>query len=85
MEDVFIQLQKHWNILTNAFNECQTEFAIKHNRKVLLVLQTIIHPIWHLQRVAQRTKELVVFQVDMLLMHLYFSHLNPLTPLDVYD
>jgi hypothetical protein len=21
----------------------------------------------------------------MLLMHLYFSHLNPLTPLDVYD
>jgi hypothetical protein len=38
MEDVLIWLLKHWNILTNAFNECRCEFAIKHDRKVLLEL-----------------------------------------------
>jgi hypothetical protein len=85
MEDVLIRLLKHWNILTNTFNECQCEFAIKHDRKVLLELQSVIHPVQHIQRVKQRTKEFVVFQVYLLLMHLYFSHLNPLTPLKIYD
>jgi hypothetical protein len=35
--------------------------------------------------VAQKTKELVVFQVHLLLMHLYLGQLHPMSALDVYD
>jgi hypothetical protein len=52
---------------------------------VLIELRSIIHPVRHIQRVAQRTKELVVFQVHLLFMHLYFGQLNPMSALDVYD
>jgi len=85
MEDVLIRLLKHWNILTNAFNECRLDFPIKAEKQVLLELRSIIHPVRHIQRVAQKTKELVVFHVYLLMMHLYFGQLNPMTSLDIYD
>ncbi len=85
VEDVLVRLLKYWNVLTNAFNECRLDFPIKHEKKVLIELRSIIHPVRHIQRVAQRTKELVVFQVHLLLMHLYFGQLNPMSALDVYD
>lgn len=48
-------------------------------------LHSIIHPICHVQSVAQKTKEVVVFQVYMLLMHMYFGVLDESTPLQLYD
>jgi hypothetical protein len=39
----------------------------------------------HIQKVAQKTKELVVFQVYMLMMHVYLGLLDSRTPLDIYD
>jgi hypothetical protein len=59
--------------------------VLKHEKKVLLELRSIIHPVRHIQKVAQKTKELVVFQVYLLLMHLYFGQLNPLNALEIYD
>jgi len=85
VEDVMVRLLKYWSVLTIAFNECRMEFPIKHEKKVLVELRSIIHPVRHIQRVAQKTKELVVFQVYLLLMHLYFGQLNPMSPLDIYD
>jgi hypothetical protein len=52
---------------------------------VLLELRSVIHPVRHIQTVAQRTKELVVFQVYLLMMHLYFGLLDAKKPLDIYD
>jgi hypothetical protein len=85
MEDVLIRLLKHWNILNNAFNECRLGFPIKAEKQVLLELRSIIHPVRHIQRVAQKTKEIVVFHVYLLMMQLYFGQLNPMTSLDIYD
>jgi hypothetical protein len=42
-------------------------------------------PIRYIQRVAQKTKELAVFQVYMLLMHAYLGVLNDRAPLNIYD
>jgi len=39
----------------------------------------------HIQRVAQKTKEFVVFQVYLLIMHLYFGQLNPMSAMEIYD
>jgi hypothetical protein len=39
----------------------------------------------HIQTVAQKTKELVVFQVYLLMMQLYFGLLNKHNSLDLYD
>jgi len=39
----------------------------------------------HIQRVAQKTKEFVVFQVYLLIMHLYFGQLNPISAMEIYD
>ncbi len=85
VEDVLVRLLKYWNVLTNAFNECQTKFVLKNEKKVLLELRSIIHPVHHIQKVAQKAKELVVFQVHLLLMHLYFGQLNPLSALEIFD
>jgi len=85
MEDVLIRLLKHWNILNNAFNECRLDFPIKAEKQLLLELRSIIHPVRHIQRVAQKTKELLVFHVYLLMMHLYFGQLNPMTSLDICD
>ena len=85
MEDVLMRLLKYWNVLAFAFNECRSEFAVKNDKKVLIELRSIIHPVRHIQIVAQKTKELVVFQVYLLLMHLYFGQLNPLNSLEIYD
>jgi len=39
----------------------------------------------HIQTVAQRTKQLVVFQVYLLMMQLYFGLLNKHNAMDLYD
>jgi hypothetical protein len=44
-----------------------------------------MHPVRHIQTVAQSTRELVVFQVYMLMMHFYFGVLDTRTPLDLYN
>ena len=85
MEDVLVRLLKYWNPLCNAFNEVRSEFKIKNDKKVLVELRSVIHPVRHLQKIAQRTRELVVFQVYLLLMNLYFGVLDTRTPLDLYD
>ena len=85
MEDVLIRLLKYWNALNNAFNECRSDFTIKNEKKVLIELRSVIHPVRHIQKVAQSTRELVVFQVYVLLMHLYFGLLDTRTPLEIYD
>ncbi len=58
---------------------------IKNDRKVLVELRSVIHPVRHIQKVAQKTRELAVFQVYLLLINLYFGVLNTRTPLDLYD
>ncbi len=55
MEDVLMRLLKYWNVLAFAFNECRSEFAIKNDKKVLIELRSIIHPVLHIQIVAQKT------------------------------
>jgi hypothetical protein len=81
-EDVLVRILNYWNAISNAFNETRSEFCIKNEKKVLLELRSVIHPLRHIQTVAQRTKELVVFQVYLLLMHLYFGVLDTKKPLD---
>ncbi len=76
VEDVLLRLLKHWNSISNAFNEIRSDFPIKNEKRVLIELRSIIHPVRHIQTVAQRTKQLVVFQVYLLMMQLYFGLLN---------
>jgi hypothetical protein len=85
MEDVLVRLLQFWNPLSNAFNECRSDFTIKNDKKVIIELQSIIHPVRQIKKVAQSTRELVVFQVYLLMMHLYFGVLDTRTPLDLYD
>jgi len=85
VEDVLLRLLKHWNSISNAFNEIRTEFPIKNEKRVLIELRSIIHPVRHIQTVAQRTKQLVVFQVYLLMMQLYFGLLNKHNAMDLYD
>jgi len=85
VKDVLLCLLKHWNAISNAFNEIRSEFPIKNERRVLIGLRSIIHPVWHIQAVAQKTKELVVFQVYLLMMQLYFGVINKTNALDLYD
>jgi len=61
------------------------EFPIKNEKRVFIELRSIIRPVWHIQTVAQKTKELVVFQVYLLMMQLYFGVLNKNNALDLYD
>jgi hypothetical protein len=52
---------------------------------VLVELRSILHPVQHIQTVAQKTKELVVFQVYLLMMQLYFGLLNRHNSIELYD
>jgi hypothetical protein len=45
----------------------------------------VIYPVRYVQRLAQRAKELVVFQVYMQMMHLYFGLLDQRNSLVLYD
>jgi hypothetical protein len=85
MEDILIWLLKYWNVLTFIFNECRSEFSIKNDKKVLLKVWSILHLVHHIQIAPQRKKELVFFQVYLLLLHLHFGQLNPMNPLGIYD
>jgi Fe-S-cluster formation regulator IscX/YfhJ len=85
VEDALVCLLKYWNQLIVAYNSCSLEYPIKHERQLHLELHSVIYPLQYVQRVAQQTKELVVFQVYMHLMHLYFGMLNPQNALDLYD
>jgi hypothetical protein len=85
VEDVLVRLLRHWNAISNAFNEIRSEFPIKNDKRVLLELCSIVHPVRHVQTVAQKMKELVVFQVYLLMMQLYFGLLNKHNVLDFYD
>jgi len=85
VEDVLISLLKYWEVLNNAYNECRSSFPLRGDKKLLIELRSIIHPVRHIQKVAQKTKELVVFQVYVLMMHVYFGLLDSRTPLDIYD
>ena len=48
-EDVFIGLLQCWNVLGHAFVESNQIFKLQHDRKLLLELRSIIHPIHHIQ------------------------------------
>jgi hypothetical protein len=34
MEDILVRILKFWNPLSNAFNECRSDFGIKNKKKV---------------------------------------------------
>jgi len=55
IKDILVWLLKQLKYSHKAFNECPIEFVIKQNKKVLLELWSIIHPVHHIQIVAQRT------------------------------
>jgi hypothetical protein len=48
VEDVMVRLLKYWSVLTVAFNDYRMEYPIKHEKKVLLELRSIIHPVHHI-------------------------------------
>jgi hypothetical protein len=48
-------------------------------------LHSVIHPIKSIQTMAQKTKEVVVFQVYILLMAALFGVLNEKHPLAIYE
>ncbi len=85
VEDVLVRLIKFFDVIHQAFLETGNPFPIRNDRTLLVELRSIIHPVRHLQTMAQKTKEVVVFQVYMLLMHLYFGLLDETVPLKLYD
>ncbi len=85
MEDVFVRLLQYWEIIEQSFLDTDLPFTMHGYRQLILELRSIIHPIRYIQRVAQKTKELAVFQVYMLLMHAYLGVLNDRAPLNIYD
>jgi hypothetical protein len=85
MEDVFVRLRKYWNQISKGFLECNLWFTINNNWDLLLELSSIIHPVCHIQRIAQTMKELVTFQVYMLMMHAYYGVLDAKLSLNIYD
>lgn len=85
MEDVFVRLLKYWNQISKGFLQCNLPFTIESDRQLLLELRSIIHPVRHIQRIAQTTKEHISFQVYMLMMHAYFGVLDAKASLSLYD
>jgi hypothetical protein len=83
IEDALVHLLKYWKQLILAYNSCSQEFPIKNEIQLLLELRSMIYPVR--LRLAQQTKELVVFQVYMQMMHLYYGLLDPRNSLDLYD
>lgn len=84
-EDVFIRLLRCWNQIRNAFMEDGKPFPIADDRPLLLQLRSIIHPIRHIQTIAQKTKEFAVLNVYLLLMEAHFGVLNEKASLNMYD
>jgi hypothetical protein len=55
-EYVFIRLLWCWNQIQNAFMEDGKAFPIADYRPLLLQLCSIIHPICHIQTIAQKNE-----------------------------
>jgi hypothetical protein len=83
-EDVFIRLLRFWKQIQLSFIEDGKPFLIADERPLLLQLRSIIHPIRCIQTMAQRTKEVAVFNVYLLLMNAYFGVLNDKAALNLY-
>jgi hypothetical protein len=60
MEEVLLRVLKFWNQINKGFLECNLPFTIANERKLILELRSIIHPIQHIQRMAQKMKGLCV-------------------------
>jgi hAT family C-terminal dimerisation region len=84
-EDVFIRLLRCWNQIQLSFVEDGKPFPIADERGLLVQLRSIIHPIRYIQTMAQKTRELAVFNVYLLLMDAYFGVLNETASLNIYD
>ncbi len=84
-EDVFVRLLRCWGQIRNSFSEEGIAFPLLHDRKIMLELRSVIHPLRLIQTTAQATKHLAVFQVYLLLMDAYFSVLDSTKPLTLYD
>jgi hypothetical protein len=84
-EDAFIRLLHCWNQIRLSFIEDGQPFPIAPDRQLLLQLRSIVHPIRFTQTMAQKTKELAVFQVYALLVDAYFVELDDRAPLNIYD
>jgi len=85
MEDVFVRILRFWNQIRNAFIESQQEFPLSGDKKLIIELRSLIHPVCFIQMTAQKTKELSVFQVYILLIDAYFGVLHDEEPLNIYD
>jgi hypothetical protein len=84
-EDVFVRLLKCWAQIRNAFVKEGIHFPLGNEWTLLLELRSVIHPLRFIQTMAQKTKELAVFQVYILLMEAYFGVLDDTKPLPIYD
>jgi hypothetical protein len=84
-EDVFVRLLRCWSSIRNSFIEEGIPFPISNDRELMLELRSLIHPLRFIQTTAQKTKELAVLQVYVLLMEAYFGVLDDRTPLNIYD
>jgi hypothetical protein len=84
-EDVFVRLLKCWGQIRNAFVEEGIHFPINNDWSLLMELRSVIHPICFIQTMAQKTKEVIVFEVYILLMEAFFGVLNEKHPLAIYD
>jgi hypothetical protein len=84
-EDVFVRLLKCWGQIHNAFVEEGIHFPIANDHTLLMELCSVIHPIRFIQTMAQKTKELAVFQVYIPLMEAFFGVLDEKHPLPIYD
>jgi hypothetical protein len=84
-KDVFIRLLRCWNPIRNSFLEEELPFAIVHDKQLLVELYSLIHPVRFIQSVTQRTKELAVLQVYVLMMEAFFGALDKKSPLNVYN
>jgi hypothetical protein len=85
MEDVFVRLLCCWSSIRNSFIEEGIPFPISNDSELMLELRSLIHPLCFIQTTAQKTKELAILQVYVLLMEAYFGVLDDRTPLNIYD
>jgi hypothetical protein len=85
MEDAFVCILCFWNQIRNSFIESLQEFPLSGDRQLILQLHSIIHPVHYIQPTAQKTTELSVFQVCVLLMDAYIGVLHKDEPLNLYD
>jgi hypothetical protein len=84
-EDVFVRLLRCWSSNHNSFIEEGIPFPISNYCELMLELRSLIHPLCFIQTMAQKTKELAILQVYVLLMEAYFGVLDDRTPLNISD